>query len=197
MGETGVGKTSLVDYLSKVIDADCMTMNIHAGITDDEIAKFMGEAQTRAKNFYNNKKIDQATQQMIVKKVIIFFDEINTNQNISGLLKEIFIDRCVLGEPLMENIALISACNPYKLRDKELSQQTSGLQYKARDETMSRLVYRVNPLPESMISFIWDYKSLNLDEEKKYIEKMIQQKYENSTITGKSFSLVKLWVKKD
>ena len=34
-------------------------------------------------------------------------------------------------------------------------------------------VYRVNPLPESMISFIWDYKSLNLDEEKKYIEKMI------------------------
>lgn len=61
MGETGVGKTSLVDYLSKVIDADCMTMNIHAGITDDEIAKFMGEAQTRAKNFYNNKKIDQAT----------------------------------------------------------------------------------------------------------------------------------------
>ncbi len=93
----------------------------------------------------------------------------------------------------MENIALISACNPYKLRDKELSQQTSGLQYKAKDETMSRLVYRVNPLPESMISYIWDYKSLNLDEERKYIEKMIQQKYENSTITGKSFSLLKLW----
>lgn len=96
----------------------------------------------------------------------------------------------------MENIALISACNPYKLRDKELSQQTSGLQYKARDESMSRLVYRVNPLPESMISFIWDYKSLYLEEERKYIEKMIQQKYENSTITGKSFSLLKLWVAK-
>ena len=96
----------------------------------------------------------------------------------------------------MENIALISACNPYKLRDKELSQQTSGLQYKAKDETMSRLVYRVNPLPESMISYIWDYKSLNLDEERKYIEKMIQQKYENSTITGKSFSLLKLWAAK-
>ena len=49
MGETGVGKTSLVDYLAKVIDAECMTMNIHAGITDDEIAKFMGEAQNKAK----------------------------------------------------------------------------------------------------------------------------------------------------
>lgn len=51
MGETGVGKTSLVDYLSKVIDAECMTMNIHAGITDDEIVKFMNEAQKKAKEF--------------------------------------------------------------------------------------------------------------------------------------------------
>lgn len=58
MGETGVGKTSLVDYLSKVIDAECMTINIHAGITDDEIARFMADAQNRAKNYYNNKKID-------------------------------------------------------------------------------------------------------------------------------------------
>ena len=41
MGETGVGKTSLVDYLSKVIDAEYMTLNIHAGITDDEIIRFV------------------------------------------------------------------------------------------------------------------------------------------------------------
>jgi MoxR-like ATPase len=33
MGETGVGKTSLVDYLAKIIDAECITFNIHAGIT--------------------------------------------------------------------------------------------------------------------------------------------------------------------
>ena len=61
MGETGVGKTSLVDYLSKVIDAECMTMNIHAGITDDEIVKFMNEAQKKAKEFYTKKRIDPAT----------------------------------------------------------------------------------------------------------------------------------------
>lgn len=34
MGETGVGKTSLVEYLSKVIDAECLTLNIHAGISE-------------------------------------------------------------------------------------------------------------------------------------------------------------------
>lgn len=37
MGETGVGKTSLVDYLAKVIDAKFITYNIHAGITEEEI----------------------------------------------------------------------------------------------------------------------------------------------------------------
>jgi MoxR-like ATPase len=37
MGETGVGKTSLVDFLSKVIDAEMKTLNIHAGITEQEI----------------------------------------------------------------------------------------------------------------------------------------------------------------
>lgn len=37
MGETGVGKTSLVEYLSKVIESDLLTMNVHAGVTEDEI----------------------------------------------------------------------------------------------------------------------------------------------------------------
>jgi hypothetical protein len=37
----------------------------------------------------------------------------------------------------MENIALVSACNPYKKREKEVSQQTAGLQARDRDESMS------------------------------------------------------------
>ncbi len=44
MGETGVGKTSLVEYLSKVIDAECITLNIHAGISDEEIINFVLQA---------------------------------------------------------------------------------------------------------------------------------------------------------
>ena len=50
------------------------------------------------------------------RKVIIFFDEINTNSNISGLLKEIFVDRHILGDLLEDNISIVSACNPFKLR---------------------------------------------------------------------------------
>ena len=49
MGETGVGKTSLVDYLAKIIDAECITFDIHAGITEQEIIDFVLKAQERAK----------------------------------------------------------------------------------------------------------------------------------------------------
>jgi MoxR-like ATPase len=31
MGETGVGKTILVSYLSRLIDGDIFTLNVHAG----------------------------------------------------------------------------------------------------------------------------------------------------------------------
>lgn len=191
MGETGVGKTSLVDFLSKIIDAEFMIKNIHAGITEEEIIDFVNKAQETAEKQPLKKANPMDPGKP--RKVIMFFDEINTNNNISGLLKEIFVDRHIQGVPLRDNIALISACNPYKLRATEKSSQTSGLQLKAKDDTVTRLIYRVNPLPESMIAYIWDYKSLDEQEEKKYIEKMIKQKYEQQ-IQGKSFSLIRLWI---
>ena len=61
MGETGVGKTSLVDYLSKVIDAEYMTLNIHAGITDNEIIGFVNAAQSKAREYYAQRRRDAVT----------------------------------------------------------------------------------------------------------------------------------------
>ena len=52
------------------------------------------------------------------------------------------------------------------------------------------------PLPESMIPYIWDYKSLEPTEEKKYIHKMIEKTYESAKILGKSILLVNLWLYK-
>lgn len=31
------------------------------------------------------------------EKIILFFDEINTNSNVSGILKEVLIDRTLMG----------------------------------------------------------------------------------------------------
>ena len=45
MGETGVGKTSLVEYLCKIIDAEFKVLNVHAGVNEEDILKFVEEAQ--------------------------------------------------------------------------------------------------------------------------------------------------------
>ena len=44
-------------------------------------------------------------------------DEINTNDNISGTIKEIIIDRYVNGDHIFDNIYLVGACNPYQRKD--------------------------------------------------------------------------------
>lgn len=66
----------------------------------------------------NEKKIidERPSQVKEIKNYIIFFDEINTNQNINGLFKEILIDKCVNGVPLNKKIVVMAACNPYKLK---------------------------------------------------------------------------------
>jgi hypothetical protein len=87
----------------------------------------------------------------IKRKVIIFFDEINTNTNIAGLMKEVFVDRHIQGERIESNICLVAACNPTKFRKVEQSNLSTGIQVSQKDDTISKLVYRVEPLPESMI----------------------------------------------
>lgn len=49
MGETGVGKTSLVEYLSKIIDAEFLILNVHAGVTENDIITFVSQGIDLAK----------------------------------------------------------------------------------------------------------------------------------------------------
>ena len=66
--------------------------------------------------------------------MVLFFDEINTNKNISGLLKEILIDRRLEGRKIDKNILLLAACNPYKLKKNDSSTFTAGIKQKKMDE---------------------------------------------------------------
>ena len=100
MGETGIGKTALVKLLSSIMLMKFATLNVHAGITLDEIIEFVNKHQ-----FSTNEE-----------NIVLFFDEINTNQHVTGLLKEIVIDRRMDGIPLKRHIIPIAACNPYKLK---------------------------------------------------------------------------------
>ena len=61
--------------------------------------------------------------------MLLFFDEINTNIHVDGLLKEIVIDRRVHGVKLHPNILIVAACTPYQLKKpKTLDEDDAGLE---------------------------------------------------------------------
>lgn len=106
-------------------------------------------------------------------KVILFFDEINTNPNVSGILKEVLIDRTLMGEPLPSHVVPIACANPYKLRKRETDSLTKGL--KIEGLKSSKLVYLVHPLPQSMFTSVWNFGSLRAIDEAKYIRKIVEK----------------------
>lgn len=159
MGETGCGKTSLIRFLSTICQIDFHVLSIHAGVTEEKIIKRVNESDNIAKSNFK-------------RCVWLFLDEINTCDHL-GLVCDVICHHHCKGKRLAPNLKIIAACNPYRLRsDKSIL--TSGLQGKIKTDHLSRLVYRVHPLPETMIDYVWDYGSLQKQDEKSYIERMVQ-----------------------
>ena len=184
MGETGCGKTSLIRKLSELInngESKMKILNIHAGITDQEIVDFLYESkkekdktipsiieeaealyrqEARIKKDYEDKKL-----KYFEKKIWIFLDEINTC-NSMGLICEMMTKHSCQGKPLPESIVFIGACNPYRMVVKD--EEPNGLKIEGTKER--KLVYTVNPLPHSLLNFIFNFGSLTPDDEKSYIK---------------------------
>jgi len=161
MGETGCGKTSLIKKLSQILnngDELVKIINIHPGITDDEIIEVMRKMNIEAKDEYKGKEL------------WVFFDEINTCLSLS-LLTEIFINREFNGEKLEKNIRLIGACNPYRKRKEFI--ERCGLT--REDDEDDQLVYKVEQLPQSLLYYVFSFGSLKDNDEKKYIKSIIQE----------------------
>ncbi|KAL4235125.1 hypothetical protein ACF0H5_006763 [Mactra antiquata] len=164
MGETGCGKTSLIRYLASVCEVKFEVFNIHAGIPEEDIVG----------NILQNNSI--AMKNMDEERWL-FLDEINTSDSI-GLISDAICHHSCLGCELSPNLVVMGACNPYKLRtSKDIS--TAGLEGKVKTDELSRLVYRVLPLPEIMVDYVWDFGSLNEKDEEMYIHRMIQDVFPN------------------
>eukprot|EP01130_Rhizamoeba_saxonica_P005883 TRINITY_DN2328_c0_g2_i1.p1 TRINITY_DN2328_c0_g2~~TRINITY_DN2328_c0_g2_i1.p1 ORF type:complete len:3185 (-),score=755.13 TRINITY_DN2328_c0_g2_i1:18-8699(-) len=170
MGETGCGKTSLIRYLCEFLTVPLFQLDVHGGITDEYIIEWMKDPIRQA---LDNEDED----------VYIFFDEINTC-NSMALFKNIVCDGFMNGFKLPRNLKFIAACNPYRLIDEaDQERERIGLVFEHHQsneiipDPLAKLVYRVHPLPETIIEYVWDFGSLPADVEKLYIHSLLNKKF--------------------
>jgi len=165
MGETGVGKTKLLEMLATLYGKGELRwerLQIHAGTTDQKIVSFIEEVTEKVKK---EGKENELTW--------IFFDEINTCNSL-GLITEIMCNHTYLGKKINDNFVFLGACNPYRILTKRMRE--SGLVYYNMKEKskLNNLVYTVNPLPHALLNFVFDFGSLQEKDERKYIKNTIE-----------------------
>ncbi|XP_052215091.1 E3 ubiquitin-protein ligase rnf213-alpha-like isoform X2 [Dreissena polymorpha] len=185
MGETGCGKTRLVKFMC---DLQCppgsrtknmILVKVHGGTTKRHIKKTVQRAEEIA-----NQNVNEHGKQMYT---VLFFDEANTTEA-SGIFKEIMCDKSICGKQIemYTNLKIIAACNPYRKHPdnfiEQLEQAGLGYHVDASETTdtlgkvpMRRLVYRVQPLPQSLLPLVWDFGQLNTEVEKLYILQIVKQ----------------------
>ncbi|XP_070188878.1 E3 ubiquitin-protein ligase rnf213-alpha-like [Littorina saxatilis] len=186
MGETGCGKTRLVKFLCALQtprnrDVNTMVLvKVHGGTNSEDIIKKVEQAE----------EVAQRNAAVIGNRpvyTILFFDEANTTEAI-GVIKEVMCDRTLNGRHsnLSQSLKMVAACNPYRKHSDELIKrlENAGLGYHVdADQTvdklgrvpMRRLVYRVQPLPQSMLPLVWDFGQLNTRVEELYIRQMVRR----------------------
>ena len=164
MGETGVGKTKLLEMLATLYGKGTCRwkrLQIHAGTTDQKIVEFIDKVHEDVKN-------EGAENEL----TWIFLDEINTCNSL-GLITEIMCNHTYLGKKISNNFVFLGACNPYRVLTKRMRE--SGLvYYNMKEKTqLNNLVYTVNPMPHALLNFVFDFASLQKEDEKKYINNTI------------------------
>ena len=184
IGETGCGKTRLVEYLCELLAPwpdfpNKKVVKVHGGVTAEDIVRHVKEAEKQAKE--NSKKNKGAF-------TVLFFDEANTTEAIH-VIKEVVCDFTIRGEVLDPDCGLkiVAACNPYKRHHPKMIEklETAGLGFhlspkmnddKLEDDVpMRHLVYRVNPLPPSLLPLAWDFGRLTEENEYKYTRQIVQR----------------------
>ncbi|XP_067860144.1 E3 ubiquitin-protein ligase rnf213-alpha-like isoform X2 [Heptranchias perlo] len=182
MGETGCGKTRLIKFLCDLQKGRHKTetmklVKVHGGTTAETIYAKIGEAEELA--IENKQKYGLET--------VLFFDEANTTEAVHAI-KEVLCDKTVQGKAMKCNTGLkiIAACNPYRKHSEDMIErlEMAGLGYRVKAEEtedklgkmpLRQLVYRVQPLPPSMIPLVWDFGQLSDTAEFAYTNQIVRR----------------------
>lgn len=95
-----------------------------------------------------------------------FLDEINACDHL-GFLNGVICHHLMDGVPLDSYLVVLAACNPYRLHDIENSQTGFCPRelMNPGDVQCYNLAYRVHPLPEAMLDYVWDFGLLSLHDD--------------------------------
>ena len=162
LGETGCGKTSLVESLIYFIKDryNLIKFNIYSGLDYSDINEFL----EKYKLYEDPSKSDECDIQSV-----LFLDEINTTNSLN-LLCDLFVKHSFLGRHLKSTVFVIAACNPYRL----MLSNTEEIGYiNKKMHRIRNLVYTVNPLPLCLINYIFDFGNVKEEDEKEYIQKFV------------------------
>jgi hypothetical protein len=162
-GECGAGKTALLRYMCQWLKAELIVLDVHGGTSAAEITDTVNQGVAKA--------IADRKQ-----PVFVFLDEFNACDHV-GLIRNIIVDRVVSGEALPSNLKVLGALNPYRKRPEVEGKIMPGLVFTMhQDDTdvMSQLVYRVNPVPDTLFEHVFDFGQLESHTEGDYIVSMVK-----------------------
>ena len=165
MGETGCGKTSLIEALSVFLEGKykLLKLNIHSGFTHNNILTYLVSHNLFDENAYP--KILNKKEKKSEEKIILFLDEINTINSLN-LVSDLFTKNSFLSIPLKNNVYVMGVCNPYRL----LLSKNEDIRYiNIKRYKITNLAYQVNPLPLSLINYVFDFGYLRKSDEELYV----------------------------
>ena len=179
-GPPGTGKT----LLAKAISNEC-EINFLSVKGPELLDMYVGQTEQNVRNLFEKARLNSPC--------ILFFDEANASEAI-GLIKEIMCDLSCEGRAinLSYGLKMIAAINPYKKHSNDMVRRLdeAGLGFYVSENNvkeklghipMRQLVYRVQPLPSSLIPIVWDFGRLSSKVESVYIRLLVENKFSKLT----------------
>ena len=181
----------LLSFMCKWMGVTLLSLDVHGGTTEREIIDVFHKA-------------DEALQQPGCSTVYVFLDEVNTCVHM-GVINEAICHRSLNGHRIADGIQILAALNPYRIRpereemglvDNNPAPRAAATSSNARPlssakhetDVLSKLVYRVHPIPPTLRDFIFDFGSLEPATELLYIQSMIHNEYAADALTSVSSS---------